>query len=70
MRGACIGMIKASKSSTFPIGSYATGTIGWTEYAIVNEKDLEKIEIPQDGRVTDALGVLGKVIPIVFSFYI
>ncbi|KAL8871901.1 MAG: hypothetical protein Q9174_002370 [Haloplaca sp. 1 TL-2023] len=59
MRGACIGIIKASKSPAFPIGSYATGTVGWTEYAIANEKDLEKIEIPKDGRVTDALGVLG-----------
>ena len=59
MRGACIGIIKASKSPSFPIGSYATGTVGWTEYAIVHSKALQKIEIPENGRLTDALGVLG-----------
>ncbi|KAL9625890.1 MAG: hypothetical protein Q9204_007760, partial [Flavoplaca sp. TL-2023a] len=59
MRGACIGIIKASKSPSFPIGSYATGTVGWTEYAIVHSKALQKIEIPENGRLTDTLGVLG-----------
>ncbi|KAL8689743.1 MAG: hypothetical protein Q9218_004658 [Villophora microphyllina] len=59
MRGAAIGIIKSSKSSAFPVGSYATGTVGWTEYAVVNEKDLQKTEVPQNGKVTDALGVLG-----------
>lgn len=60
MRGAAIGIIKASKSDTFPVGSYATGTVGWTEFAVVNEKDLQKTDIPKNGKVTDALGVLGK----------
>ncbi|KAL8838561.1 MAG: hypothetical protein Q9176_004958 [Flavoplaca citrina] len=59
MRGACIGIIKASKSPSFPVGSYATGTVGWTEYAIVHSKSLQKVEIPENGRLTDALGVLG-----------
>ncbi|KAI4150644.1 MAG: hypothetical protein L6R39_002221 [Caloplaca ligustica] len=59
MRGAAIGVIKASKSDAFPIGSYATGTVGWTELAIVNGKHLEKVEIPKNGQITDALGVLG-----------
>ncbi|KAL9010533.1 MAG: hypothetical protein Q9180_009286 [Flavoplaca navasiana] len=59
MRGACIGIIKASKSPFLPTGSYATGTVGWTEYAIVHSKALQKIEIPENGRLTDALGVLG-----------
>ncbi|KAL8857963.1 MAG: hypothetical protein Q9178_005422 [Gyalolechia marmorata] len=59
MRGACIGIIKASKSSSFPTGAYAIGTVGWTEYAIVHSKSLEKVEIPKNGKPTDALGVLG-----------
>ncbi|KAL8911318.1 MAG: hypothetical protein Q9171_003483 [Xanthocarpia ochracea] len=59
MRGACIGIIKASKSSSFPTGAYAIGTVGWTEYAIVPSKSLEKVEIPKNGKLTDALGVLG-----------
>jgi NADPH-dependent curcumin reductase CurA len=60
MRGSAIGVIKASKSSEFPVGSYAIANIGWTELAIAKEKHLEKIEVPSNGKVTDALGVLGK----------
>jgi hypothetical protein len=59
MRGVCIGKVKASKSSSFPVGSYAMGSVGWTEIAVVPEKQLEKVEIPDNGQVTDALGVLG-----------
>ncbi|KAL8669619.1 MAG: hypothetical protein Q9168_005794 [Polycauliona sp. 1 TL-2023] len=59
MRGACIGIIKASKSPTYPTGSYATGTVGWTEYAIFPDKALTKTTIPQNGKLTDSLGVLG-----------
>ncbi|KAG6993956.1 hypothetical protein G7Y79_00049g085160 [Physcia stellaris] len=54
-----IGVIKASKSDAFPVGSYATGTVGWTELAVVKSKHLEKFDIPKNGKVTDALGVLG-----------
>lgn len=60
MRGAAIGVIKASKSDAFPVGSYASGTIGWTELAVVKSKHLEKVDIPENGKITDALGVLGK----------
>jgi NADPH-dependent curcumin reductase CurA len=60
MRGSAIGIITASKSRSYPVGSYALGSVGWTEFAIAKEKDLEKIEIPANGKVTDALGVLGK----------
>jgi NADPH-dependent curcumin reductase CurA len=63
MRGQAIGTIRASKSSSFPVGSYALGIVGWTEYAVVKAKHLEKIEIPRNGKVTDALGVLGKLGP-------
>ena len=60
MRGSVIGKILASKSKAFPVGSYAEGIVGWTELAIANEKDLKKIDIPKNGRLTDAMGVLGK----------
>ena len=60
MRGAVVGVVKASKSKTFPIGSYATATAGWTEFAILNEKDLTKTDVPTNGKVTDCLGVLGQ----------
>ena len=62
MRGVAIGVIKASKADSFPVGSYATGTVGWTEVAVVKAKNLEKIDVPKNGKVTDALGVLGKLL--------
>ncbi|KAL8958438.1 MAG: hypothetical protein Q9193_004508, partial [Seirophora villosa] len=59
MRGAAVGVVKASKSDAFPVGSYATGTVGWTELAVMPSKQLEKVDIPRNGKITDALGVLG-----------
>jgi NADPH-dependent curcumin reductase CurA len=61
MRGSVIGVVTASKSKAFSVGSYAIGNAGWAEYAIMKEKDIEKVEIPRNGKVTDALGVLGKL---------
>jgi hypothetical protein len=60
MRGASVGVIVASKSQKFPVGSYAHGQPGWTEIAVIKEKHLEKIDVPKNGKVTDTLGVLGK----------
>ena len=60
MRGMAIGLVKASKSTAFPIGSYATGSVGWTELAFMNEKDIQKAHVPKNGKITDVLGVLGK----------
>ena len=59
MRGAAVGIIRASKSAVFPVGSFATGTVGWTEWAVVQAKSLKRVDVPRDGKVTDALGVLG-----------
>jgi len=59
MRGQSIGVVQASKSSSFPVGSFAIGMSGWTEYAIVKAKHLEKIELPPNARLTDAMGALG-----------
>ncbi|OWO97917.1 hypothetical protein B2J93_4486 [Marssonina coronariae] len=59
MRGAVIGKITASKSSKFGPGDYVTVTAGWTEVAIVDEKEVTRLEVPENTMVTDALGVLG-----------
>ena len=48
-----------SKLSKFPVGTYATASVGWTELAVVKEKNLERVDVPEGGKVTDALGVLG-----------
>lgn len=59
MRGTGIGLIVASKSAQFPVGTYATGMCGWSEYTVFKEKHVEKLEVPAGAALTDALGVLG-----------
>ncbi|KAF2636669.1 NAD(P)-binding protein [Massarina eburnea CBS 473.64] len=59
MRGVAIGIITASKSSKFAVGTYATAHCGWTEYAVLPEKSLQPLDLPEGAVVTDALGVLG-----------
>jgi len=59
MRGNGIGLVIASKSQKFPVGSYALGMCGWSEYAVLKEKHLEPLDLPAGAVPTDALGVLG-----------
>jgi NADPH-dependent curcumin reductase CurA len=59
MRGAVIAKVTASKSAKFTAGDYVTCSTGWKEQAVVKEKDLTLLEVPSNGQVTDALGVLG-----------
>ncbi|ETI24602.1 hypothetical protein G647_03971 [Cladophialophora carrionii CBS 160.54] len=59
MRSGAIGTVKASKSSKFPAGSYATATAGWTEYRILKDSELQRVVVPKGGRLTDGLSVLG-----------
>ena len=60
MRGQTIGVIKASKSAEYPVGTLAVGTTGWSEVAVAKAKHLQKVQLPKDGRLTDALSVLGE----------
>ncbi|MCJ1402295.1 hypothetical protein MMC11_005515 [Xylographa trunciseda] len=59
MRGAVIGKVVASKSSKLATGSYVNAPAGWAELAILPEKDCELLHVSSEGRLTDALGVLG-----------
>ncbi|CAA9964595.1 hypothetical protein PTNB73_05783 [Pyrenophora teres f. teres] len=59
MRGSGIGLIIASKSKKFPVGMYASGMCGWSEYAVLHEKHVEPLDLPEGAVPTDALGVLG-----------
>lgn len=60
MRGFSAGTISASKHPKFPVGSYATGLVGWTEFKVVQGDSLQNFEIPQGGKLADALSLLGK----------
>ena len=59
MRGAVLGKVLASKAAKLPVGSYVTCVSGWTELAIVNAKDATLLEVPTNGKPTDAMGILG-----------
>lgn len=59
MRGYGIGIVKASKSTKFPVGTYASGTCGWNEYTVMKEKHLELLDLPKGAVPTDTLGALG-----------
>lgn len=59
MRGFALCKILHSKSPKFNEGQYVTCTPGWTELAILNAKDITALELPSEGRLTDAMGVLG-----------
>ena len=61
MRGVVIAKVIGSKSAKYPVGSYVSASAGWTELAVFDDssKDLQTVEVPKEGRLTDALGVLG-----------
>ncbi|KAK5218768.1 hypothetical protein LTR72_008708 [Exophiala xenobiotica] len=59
MRGYAVGTVKASKDPSFPPGSYAVGSVGWTELKVCKGRELEKVQLPKGGRLTDTLSVLG-----------
>lgn len=59
MRGFAICKIVASKSPSFTPGNYVTCSPGWTELSIQDAKAVSLLQVPPQGKVTDALGVLG-----------
>ncbi|KAM0796904.1 hypothetical protein BDR22DRAFT_954331 [Usnea florida] len=61
MRGAVIAKVVASKSGKYEVGDYLYAGCGWREQAVVEEgdADVQVLRVPEGGRLTDALGVLG-----------
>lgn len=64
MRGFTIGKVVASKAPSFSVGDYASAMSGWTELSVAaadgsDRKNLAKINPPENGRITDSMGVLG-----------
>ena len=59
MRSGSLGTIKASKNSSFPVGSFATAMAGWTEYKVCKGNELERVVIPKGAKLTDTMSVLG-----------
>ena len=62
MRGFAVGNIQASKNDKLPVGSYATGLVGWTEYKVCHGDELQKVDIPAGGKLVDALSAFGEAV--------
>ncbi|EJD41054.1 NAD(P)-binding protein [Auricularia subglabra TFB-10046 SS5] len=62
MRAEGLGtVVKAGKDSKFKVGNNVKGAFGWTEYARLDDKQLELKEVPTGGQLLDFLGPLGSV---------
>ncbi|EGN99243.1 hypothetical protein SERLA73DRAFT_137496 [Serpula lacrymans var. lacrymans S7.3] len=60
MRAGGLGVVvKAGEGSKFSVGDLVSGTLGWTEYAVLPDKKLTKIIPPPGTTALDFLNTLG-----------
>ncbi|KAI0919656.1 hypothetical protein AcW1_003145 [Taiwanofungus camphoratus] len=60
MRAYGLGIVTtAGDDSKFSQGDLVSGGFCWTEYIVMDDKDVTKIEIPEGGELLDFLGPLG-----------
>jgi NADPH-dependent curcumin reductase CurA len=62
MRGQSIAQVVGvgeDLTSQYKTGDWVVVHSGWQEYALVGERETEKVTVPPGGRRTDALSVLG-----------
>lgn len=58
LNGGVVGEVIESKSNNFGIGNNVVGNLGWQDYSIAGEKEVQKIN-PEIAPASTALGVLG-----------
>lgn len=56
--GAAVGKVIDSNSDEFAVGDYATGSLGWQEYAVAPADGLRRVD-PAKAPLSAYLGVLG-----------
>jgi len=60
MRAQGLGVVlKVGEGSKFQVGDTVLGAFGWTEYAVTNDKDTQKITVPEGAEPLDFLNTLG-----------
>ncbi|KAG7089571.1 hypothetical protein E1B28_011241 [Marasmius oreades] len=60
MRGFGLGrVVEKGSNSQLEVGTVVTGVIGWRDYAVLPEKALTKIKVPQGVQALDFLNTLG-----------
>jgi NADPH-dependent curcumin reductase CurA len=63
MRGITIGVVEASKNSSFQDGDIVQGILGWQEYAVTDGKGLKKLPVDPLLPMTAYLGLFGIIGP-------
>lgn len=60
MRSMALAVVlRAGEGSKYKVGSYVSGAVGWREYAVMQDKDLEEIVLPPGAQLLDFLNTLG-----------
>lgn len=59
MVGGALVRVAASRSAKFSPGDYGIAWSGWVSSAVVGEGDLEKVDVPEGGKLTDAMSITG-----------
>ncbi|CAK5268527.1 unnamed protein product [Mycena citricolor] len=60
MRAQGLGVVtKVGASSAFKVGDVVSGAFGWTEFAVMKDKQVEKITVPKGVQTLDFLNTLG-----------
>ncbi len=58
MEADAVGEVVASNSDLFAVGDFAMGRIGWQEYAVMDARDVRRID-PAVAPISTSLGILG-----------
>ncbi|MGE5411515.1 MAG: NADP-dependent oxidoreductase [Clostridiales bacterium] len=56
--GGVVGRVIESRADAFRNGDYVAGTLGWSEYSVIDGKDVRKVD-KEIAPVSTALGILG-----------
>ncbi|KAJ6513281.1 alcohol dehydrogenase [Mycena sanguinolenta] len=60
MRAMGLGVvIQAGSQSKHSVGQHVTGAFGWTEFAVMKDKNVDKITVPKGVQTIDFLNTLG-----------
>ncbi|KAJ6561606.1 alcohol dehydrogenase [Mycena capillaripes] len=60
MRALGLGVIvKAGLQSTLSVGQLVSGWFGWTEFAVMQDKQVDKVTVPKGVQALDFLNILG-----------
>jgi len=60
MRAGCLGVVsEAGEDCSLKRGDYIQGMLGWCEWAVVAERKVQKVVVPEGAELLDFLGLLG-----------